>query len=1123
MPAIDLPRELKPVISEFSKEHKLFIKSVEGKTLLIGATAFGHSLMDTATPDLVLEKNIVSAEETLDWIMRLPEKLISFDKAPLIDLQQLTEKEAMLAISAGLQVLAAGVRALIVGPMIPKDFAPDAILHAAFGADPAAVAIRKPLFDPKFHWPDSIDDLKLANIDKLVREGTLRELLQTFARCGYAAQQDREWVNRVTPIGVINSITPNRACGGQKITINYAGFGMSPPASDTVTDILISLPISNGTCDHVSIRSIIPDFFDPARWSDSGTFELTLPDNILTGCLGFFTKPPPMVDAGSCDAGSLVGAAGMFQSVLGDQFGQKGIVIGQLIYDATIKIESGRHQPLPCAVCQANNSNHLNAGPPNIFIFQVQETGAIHPRGFVTLHWSVGNADLVEIEPRAVADSENPHELPAIQGPFSLNGRIQIAIPCSRRWEGEYVLRASNANGCTTAPLESIVKLKSGYSDYRVGVAKVDITDRREGLGMAGFAWMEQKTSGRVHLPQYARAFVIEENKAAPDRKLIAIVVADIWTCTQAVKTAVVERLNALYSGNKDKFSAETVMIAGTHTHAGPGGYSEYFLYNLTVHGFDQQVFDTIVNGIVTAIAQANVNKVPGRIYVNAGELADCGANRSFEAYQRNPEFLAGAGTDQWTDRDMMLLKFVRDINNRGVTEPIGALNWYAIHATSLGMFNADISGDNKGWAEKLFEDSMQGISQNFVAAFGNGNAGDVSGNVTLDAFGNKTVIKPLGGTAANGVSLFPPLLRDPASITQDVQRMEDIGRRQFEHALLLFNSASSEVTGQIKTIYTHVDMSNVSIANQSGARTWPAALGVSFGAGSSEDSIAYATFKEGGLNIDAGIIEGMALAEMIAGSEEAIRNILPLALASLGVIPAILAGAPILPALLPTVLGIIANLVNMPYARSFLAAQVASLKFPDEVQQRPPQPPPPISSAPDISRGIWSWNPPSGSLPLDDVLGHGAKPIMFPVGYYTLSFTPGPNSDLPPINRTPCPLVPHVLPLQLLKIGNIAIAGVPAEFTSTAGRRLKNLLRTGFGGTLSHVAISNYSNAYSGYVTTPEEYNAQHYEGASTLYGPHTLAAYLQTFNTLATAMMGGMPMPVTEPFSVPAFFRKH
>jgi hypothetical protein len=278
----------------------------------------------------------------------------------------------------------------------------------------------------------------------------------------------------------------------------------------------------------------------------------------------------------------------------------------------------------------------------------------------------------------------------------------------------------------------------------------------------------------------------------------------------------------------------------------------------------------------------------------------------------------------------------------------------------------------------------------------------------------------------------------------------------------------------------------------------------------------------EGELDIDAGIIEGMALAEMIAGSEEAIRNILPLALASLGVIPAILAGAPILPALLPTVLGIIANLVNMPYARSFLAAQVASGMFPEEVKKEPPQPPPPLPSAPDIPRGIWSWNPPSGSLPLDDKFGHGAKPIMFPVGYYTLTFTPGPNSDLPPINRAPCPLVPHVLPLQLLKIGNVAIAGVPAEFTSTAGRRLKNLLRAGFGGTLSHVAISNYSNAYSGYVTTPEEYEAQHYEGASTLYGPHTLAAYLQTFNTLVAAMTGGMSMPETEPFSVPAFFRK-
>jgi neutral ceramidase len=69
---------------------------------------------------------------------------------------------------------------------------------------------------------------------------------------------------------------------------------------------------------------------------------------------------------------------------------------------------------------------------------------------------------------------------------------------------------------------------------------------------------------------------------------------------------------------------------------------------------------------------------------------------------------------------------------------------------------------------------------------------------------------------------------------------------------------------------------------------------------------------------------------------------------------------------------------------------------------------------------------------------------------------------------------------------------------------------------------ICGYANAYSGYVTTPEEYDLQHYEGASTLYGPHTLAAYRQTFGMLATAARNNAPAPGWLPFKPPAITRR-
>ncbi len=43
------------------------------------------------------------------------------------------------------------------------------------------------------------------------------------------------------------------------------------------------------------------------------------------------------------------------------------------------------------------------------------------------------------------------------------------------------------------------------------------------------------------------------------------------------------------------------------------------------------------------------------------------------------------------------------------------------------------------------------------------------------------------------------------------------------------------------------------------------------------------------------------------------------------------------------------------------------------------------------------------------------------------------------------------------------------------------------------HVVLAGLTNTYSSYVTTFEEYSAQRYEGASTIFGPHTLDAYIQ------------------------------
>jgi neutral ceramidase len=95
---------------------------------------------------------------------------------------------------------------------------------------------------------------------------------------------------------------------------------------------------------------------------------------------------------------------------------------------------------------------------------------------------------------------------------------------------------------------------------------------------------------------------------------------------------------------------------------------------------------------------------------------------------------------------------------------------------------------------------------------------------------------------------------------------------------------------------------------------------------------------------------------------------------------------------------------------------------------------------------------------------------------------------------------VPRHLPFQLVRIGALAIAAMPHEVTTQAGRRIRKALTTSLGSD-GPVVVSAYSNAYCGYLTTPEEYDARCYEGAMNLYGRASLAAVITALARLARA----------------------
>ncbi|KLO12559.1 Neutral/alkaline nonlysosomal ceramidase [Schizopora paradoxa] len=99
----------------------------------------------------------------------------------------------------------------------------------------------------------------------------------------------------------------------------------------------------------------------------------------------------------------------------------------------------------------------------------------------------------------------------------------------------------------------------------------------------------------------------------------------------------------------------------------------------------------------------------------------------------------------------------------------------------------------------------------------------------------------------------------------------------------------------------------------------------------------------------------------------------------------------------------------------------------------------------------------------------------------------------------------PSTVNIQIFRIGNLVILVVPGEFTTMAGRRMRNAIRASLtsSGILETeeevtIVIAGPANTYAHYVTTREEYSVQRYEGASTLYGPFTLEAYIDAYTRL-------------------------
>ncbi|KAK0468856.1 Neutral/alkaline nonlysosomal ceramidase [Armillaria novae-zelandiae] len=135
-----------------------------------------------------------------------------------------------------------------------------------------------------------------------------------------------------------------------------------------------------------------------------------------------------------------------------------------------------------------------------------------------------------------------------------------------------------------------------------------------------------------------------------------------------------------------------------------------------------------------------------------------------------------------------------------------------------------------------------------------------------------------------------------------------------------------------------------------------------------------------------------------------------------------------------------------------------------------------------ELVKGVVTPSPSKAQIACQD-----PKPILLNTGYAHVPYEWSPSS----------------VDIQMLRVGNFVMLIMPGELTTMSGRRIREAIRaelisSGILGSNAYVALAGPANTYAHYVATREEYGAQRYEGASTIFGQYTLEAYIDKYTSL-------------------------
>ncbi len=569
---------------------------------------------------------------------------------------------------------------------------------------------------------------------------------------------------------------------------------------------------------------------------------------------------------------------------------------------------------------------------------------------------------------------------------------------------------------------------------FLLGTGVHDMTGPAGDSISAGYENPEHVLRG-IHTRQFARAFAI----ASPcNGERVMMVVSETAFITQGTRQTVLD-LVAADPELSPHYNGQNILLSATHTHSAPGGEAHHTAYNLFRMGYDEYVHRVYTQAIHHAIRRAHrnlqANQKPGRIRLVLGELLDANTNRSEPAYANNPEQERASWLNEKGEEVRVNKRMVQLLLERPDGTPVGLLNWFGVHTTSVGTHEPLISSDNKGLAavtmERMFgtDYTDDGGGDQFVAAFAQSDEGDSSPNLCFREHPYPDVRigcgeNTLHSNAAHGV-------------------------KQLARAIELFGEKGQPLRGPVTSRLFHVPMDRITVEDpvileslqhddsldEPVKRTCSAALGYSMAAGAEDNR---------------------------GPSQEGIRCGDPQPLEAIQ-------------RDIQTALDTMAAYAN---GRGYLVIPAATGGMTACGLNRLP------------------------GLPDADYSCQAEKPVLFPVG--TTEHIS--NSDLP---------------FQLVRLGNLVVIALPWEVTTTSARRLRDtVLRELHTVGVEYAVVASLANDFVQYLTTREEYATQQYEGASTHFGPWTLAAVQQEMRRLALSLRDGLPPPAgaSEPRTTPA-----